>query len=462
MSIYKKKKEEYFSKFGSRFLTAVEKNCPEMIRGDTEQLRSRLSVKYAGEKLEEAVRTCQRRNMQICVLICFVIILSAAAVTAVSIRDAESLRSISRPERGKGKISVPVIVEARRGDLSVEGVSNLIINEEKLSDREKDVILDRFSKELPDMVCPIQNGKRIVTPDFRLPSEDGEEGIHILWETSDPVLISSDGSFDVLALAEEEESVTLTAVMTLEGREKEISFDVILRDEDAMYRESLTKKLRELSEELSAGETGETVALPESLGDEIDLCWKAYDTGSTGWILLSGVTLAILFFFARYSFAEREIRRYRQGIIKNFPSFIDKLVLLLNSGLTVLAAMEKMAEDCEEAARYDKRNTLAYEAAEIGRKVRETNASLTKEWRKFAARTGIHEILRFSTIIEDNIGKGISLAEKLEAEGDLLREKEKKSLQEKMRMIDTKLTLPLILMLFSLVLVTVAPAMMQM
>ena len=41
-------------------------------------------------------------------------------------------------------------------------------------------------------------------------------------------------------------------------------------------------------------------------------------------------------------------------------------------------------------------------------------------------------------------------------------EKEKKSVQEKMRMIDSKLTLPLILMLFSLVLVTVAPAMMQM
>ncbi len=35
-------------------------------------------------------------------------------------------------------------------------------------------------------------------------------------------------------------------------------------------------------------------------------------------------------------------------------------------------------------------------------------------------------------------------------------------MQEKMRMIDSKLTLPLILMLFSLVLVTVAPAMMQM
>ena len=70
--------------------------------------------------------------------------------------------------------------------------------------------------------------------------------------------------------------------------------------------------------------------------------------------------------------------------------------------------------------------------------------------------------MRFSTIIEDNLGKGTSLAEKLEIEGNLLREKEKKSVQEKMRMIDSKLTLPLILMLFSLVLVTVAPAMMQM
>ena len=90
------------------------------------------------------------------------------------------------------------------------------------------------------------------------------------------------------------------------------------------------------------------------------------------------------------------------------------------------------------------------------------NASVTKEWKELSARTGINEIMRFSTIIEDNLHKGTVLAEKLEVEGNLLREREKKSVQEKMRMIDTKLTLPMILMLFSLVLVTVAPAMMQM
>ena len=66
------------------------------------------------------------------------------------------------------------------------------------------------------------------------------------------------------------------------------------------------------------------------------------------------------------------------------------------------------------------------EIAAIGRKVREMNASVTKEWKELSARTGINEIMRFSTIIEDNLHKGTGLAEKLEVEGNLLREREKK------------------------------------
>ena len=73
---------------------------------------------------------------------------------------------------------------------------------------------------------------------------------------------------------------------------------------------------------------------------------------------------------------------------------------------------------------------------------------------------GIHDYEH--RIILANMGTEALSKLSVETEGNLFREKEKKSVQEKMRMIDSKLTLPLILMLFSLVLVTVAPAMMQM
>ena len=170
----------------------------------------------------------------------------------------------------------------------------------------------------------------------------------------------------------------------------------------------------------------------------------------------------MIVYIFRFRGAEKEVKKYRSGITGYFPPFIDKFVLLLNSGLTVMTAMEKMADDCERQSAYDRKNLLAAEVSEIGRRVKNLNSSIVKEWREFAGRTSISEIMRFSTIIEENLNKGSALADKLESESNLLREKEKKSVQERIRMIDSKLTMPMILMLFSLVLVTVAPAMMQM
>ena len=53
------------------------------------------------------------------------------------------------------------------------------------------------------------------------------------------------------------------------------------------------------------------------------------------------------------------------------------------------------------------------------------------------------------------------MVEKLEAEGDNMREMRKKNVQQRIRLIDSKMTVPLMLMLTSLVIVSVTPAVMQ-
>ena len=70
-------------------------------------------------------------------------------------------------------------------------------------------------------------------------------------------------------------------------------------------------------------------------------------------------------------------------------------------------------------------------------------------------------MLRFVSILEDNYKKGGELVEKLEAEGDNMREMRKKNVQQRIRLIDSKMTLPLMLMLMSLVIVSVTPALLQ-
>ncbi len=440
----------------------AERVCPEKLLGDPEVLKRKLAVKYSGEKLEKAVELCRRRNAVLYAAVLSAVVAAAAVLYLASLGNAGDITRIQRPESGQGQQTIPLTVEAEAGGTSVKGSVSIVVREEKTDEEEKERILEEYAEQLPDLVCPEKEGRRVVTEDFSLPAADEGKGILIGWESSDPVLISEDGRYDVLELVQEEETVTLTAYMTCGGHEKKVSFDVVLCKDSVLYQKSIFRRIEAMTEEISAGDEGVAVELPSQIGKDVFLKWKKYDTGSAGMLAAGGILVTVFFVFRRYSFAEREAARYCRGIVKNFPPFMDKLVLLLNSGMTVMTAMEKAADDCRLQAEYDKSNTLAAEAAEIGRRVRETNASVVREWHNFAERTGISEVMRFSAIIEDNIGICNALAEKLETEGNLFREKEKKSVQEKMRMIDSKLTLPLILMLFSLVLVTVAPAMMQM
>ena len=69
--------------------------------------------------------------------------------------------------------------------------------------------------------------------------------------------------------------------------------------------------------------------------------------------------------------------------------------------------------------------------------------------------------MRVSNIINDNINKGVELTDKLQAESEILWLNRKKSCEEKGRLAETKMTLPLMLFLMVLIIITVAPALLE-
>jgi hypothetical protein len=79
-----------------------------------------------------------------------------------------------------------------------------------------------------------------------------------------------------------------------------------------------------------------------------------------------------------------------------------------------------------------------------------------------AARSGIRELMRFAAVVSDNIDKGSALSEKLKAEGELVWKLRKKDTEEAGRLAETKMILPMTLTLLALILITMAPAMLDM
>ncbi len=148
---------------------------------------------------------------------------------------------------------------------------------------------------------------------------------------------------------------------------------------------------------------------------------------------------------------------------------MNKLVLLLNAGLVVSTAFSKIVEDYQTFHRGEKqqenmknKRCLYDELCEIQKKVDQSNASLIRELKEFSQRSGVRELVRLTAVISDNWNKGSMLAEKLEGESELLWVSRKKRAEEKGRLAETKLTFPLMILLIVLIMVTIAPAMMEM
>lgn len=227
-------------------------------------------------------------------------------------------------------------------------------------------------------------------------------------------------------------------------------------------REAVEMELRGIASELNSDKAVKKVKLPDSLASGEKISWEVEDKSGSNGIAIMAVTVLTAFciYKKRFSVLEQQRRLQRESAMRQLPEFVNRLVLLLNAGLVLTSAFEKSVE--ESFVEDSKGDDYFYgKLREIYVLCTTTNASMHVEFRKMAKESGIRELMRVSNIISDNIRKGVELTGKLQAESELLWISRKKSCEEKGRLAETKLTLPLMIFLMVLIIITVAPALME-
>ena len=227
-------------------------------------------------------------------------------------------------------------------------------------------------------------------------------------------------------------------------------------------REAVEMELRGIASELNSDKAVKKVKLPDSLASGEKISWEVEDKSGSNGIAIMAVTVLTAFciYKKRFSVLEQQRRLQRESVMRQLPEFVNRLVLLLNAGLVLTSAFEKSVE--ESFVEDSKGDDYFYgKLREIYVLCTTTNASMLVDFWKMAKESGIRELMRVSNIISDNIRKGVELTGKLQAESELLWISRKKSCEEKGRLAETKLTLPLMIFLMVLIIITVAPALME-
>ncbi len=176
-----------------------------------------------------------------------------------------------------------------------------------------------------------------------------------------------------------------------------------------------------------------------------DLQW------STSWMLIA--FSALIGYYAPSIYLNRRIAANRNEHRAGFPDFMDLLVVCAEAGLAMEAALDRVGKELADSYRSLSANIhMATLEIRAGRTLPEALEHLSD-------RLGLEEARSFATLLQQSTELGSSITEALRVYSDEMRHKRLSRAEEKAYSLPSKLSVPLILCIFPvLVVVTLLPA----
>ena len=178
----------------------------------------------------------------------------------------------------------------------------------------------------------------------------------------------------------------------------------------------------------------------------------------------TGTLLAALALFAAVVLMLKKVREQQEELAKrseqllmDYPSLIMKFTLLIQAGMTVRRAFQKISSDylrsCPKTGRY------AYEAVTTACHEMESGVAELEAYRRFGERCGQMKYKTFSTILIQNLQKGgHRMADLLEKEALEAWDERKRKARVMGETAATKLLVPMIMMLAVVMAIIMIPA----
>jgi len=187
-----------------------------------------------------------------------------------------------------------------------------------------------------------------------------------------------------------------------------------------------------------------SVTLLGALMEKPDTCYAIFALSALG-----------IVFYASDRELDEKIKKRNFNIRYDFPDFLNKMVLLINAGMTVPRAWEKIVRDRKNMTPLYEELRRTYIEIKNGKPEIEA-------YEDFARRCRVKEITKFITAVIQNLKKGNSdLVPLLKLQSNecwQLRKNMAKRLGEE---ASTKLVLPLMIMFVGILIIVILPAVMQ-
>lgn len=260
-------------------------------------------------------------------------------------------------------------------------------------------------------------------------------------------------NLELIVAEEDERSVTLS----MRGKTDEPSEAEGLTDE-----EKRDVEIQNMIAEIEGSEE-KRINLPAELSDGTTLRW--YRDNRAGGVLPALMIMYLVIVIAVIHDSISSVRKpradHRDEIIRGLPRFVNQVVMMMDSGMILNDTVMRIGRSYSLIPDRE-RSWFERSIIEIIEDSEHRPDSAVSLLHQYARKQGVKEMLRITTILSENERRGSSARDNLKRESEFLWESRKIIAQEKGKVIDTRMSLPLALLLIILIAVTMAPALMAM
>lgn len=386
---------------------------------------------------------------------CLTVINGQSRQVEVSEEGAEV--GIDRPEPGGDSLEHDY--ELRVDDLQIKEPYQVVVENRHLTKQELETLFEQAVTELEQTFLGENESLDCITHPVGFPAAVLDGRVNVGWTLDRYDAVNLNGELQQETLTDRGALVCATAALEYEGAESVHQFSFMVYPPEQSEAETFYDLLRQTLAEENAS-TDAVFCLPADVGGH-RLVWKAARNRTPYQILGLGIVAVIGIMIGRKEDVRRQEQHRRELLLAEYPQMLGQMSLLIGAGMTVGYAWERLVHSYEERGkgRASAREQPVYEEMCTTYHQIRDGISERAAYEQFGERLQLSVYRRFSTLLVQNLRKGTAgLGNLLEKEMQEALDAQESNIKKRGEELQTKLLLPMMLMLGLVVVIIMIPA----